>query len=476
MTQGHFVEFKHWLQRQNIDLVILSETRWSFTSCWSDDKWAYVNSSTEEPKTGGILVMISKKWALPDHIGFHVELPWRILHVRVHGHNRSTDVIALYQFEDQRTKQTTDNRHRYWNHLQSCLERMPNRNQLICNGDFNCALPRKVPWCGSSGFRWKGQRHFGFQHRDAEMLQKLMADHALVALNTWNESAGPTYQHGDFASRIDYIMIRHSTCDGRAKQVAHLPDAEFITINSTHHIPIIGSIRKIPVQYQTARAPRACTLAQRAQCRLAQLQDHDDWRALTDAIIDAVEQVPVMDSEKAIRNLHDQVIPDFHRLFTDKTARLPPIDYTALHETTRNKWHHHRCIARLRQEDSRSLQVLFQVWLHWSQYSRRQRTQQKQARIARAQRLSDLCQAVGEAATKHDAHGMFKIINQFTPKKPVTKIRLRTDDGQIADQYATHAMLIAFVQRTWQGPRNLPKFYESAPGVPFTVDDISRAV
>lgn len=420
--------------------------------------------------------MISKKWALPDHIGFHVELPWRILHVRVHGHNRSTDVIALYQFEDQRTKQTTDNRHRYWNHLQSCLERMPNRNQLICNGDFNCALPRKVPWCGSSGFRWKGQRHFGFQHRDAEMLQKLMADHALVALNTWNESAGPTYQHGDFASRIDYIMIRHSTCDGRAKQVAHLPDAEFITINSTHHIPIIGSIRKIPVQYQTARAPRACTLAQRAQCRLAQLQDHDDWRALTDAIIDAVEQVPVMDSEKAIRNLHDQVIPDFHRLFTDKTARLPPIDYTALHETTRNKWHHHRCIARLRQEDSRSLQVLFQVWLHWSQYSRRQRTQQKQARIARAQRLSDLCQAVGEAATKHDAHGMFKIINQFTPKKPVTKIRLRTDDGQIADQYATHAMLIAFVQRTWQGPRNLPKFYESAPGVPFTVDDISRAV
>ena len=71
---------------------------------------------------------------------------------------------------------------------------------------------------------------------------------------------------------------------------------------------------------------------------------------------------------------------------------------------------------------------------------------------------------------------MFKIINQFTPKKPVTKIRLRTGDGQIADQYATHAMLIAFVQRTWQGPRNLPKFYESAPGVPFTVDDISRAV
>ena len=37
-------------------------------------------------------------------------------------------------------------------------------------------------------------------------------------------------------------------------------------------------------------------------------------------------------------------------------------------------------------------------------------------------------------------------------------------------------MLVEYVQRTWQGPRNLPKFHEWAPGVPFDADQIRRAV
>lgn len=317
MAQGHFVEFKHWLRRQTVDIVILSETQWSFTSCWADEQWSYIHTAAEEARTGGVLVMIKRRLIHPDHKGFHVELPGRILHVRLHGPKRATDVIAVYQYADYKTKLSHDNRQLFWTHLNDCLNRIPNRNQLICSGDFNCALAQNVPWCGTDGFRWKGRRMQGTQHRDSALLQKLMADHTLVALNTWNASEGPTYYHGDVASRIDYIMIRMNICDGRSKQVAYLPDAEFVPLNNTHHIPILGSIRKIPVHFQANRAPRACTLAQLAQCRQAYLQDSEAWQQLTHRVMEAVTPGSDVDcdSELIIRQLHNRVIPHFHDLF-----------------------------------------------------------------------------------------------------------------------------------------------------------------
>ena len=95
INQGVFQEFKYWLRNQPIDIVVICETKWSFSPCWSDDRWSYVHSTTDEHRSGGVLVMIARKWAGPDQIGYHEELPGRILHVRVHFGTRSTDVVAV---------------------------------------------------------------------------------------------------------------------------------------------------------------------------------------------------------------------------------------------------------------------------------------------------------------------------------------------------------------------------------------------
>ena len=147
----------------------------------------------------------------------------------------------------------------------------PIGNQLICSGDFNCALQMQLPWSGTHGFRWQGRRHQGYQHRDHRRFQNLLADHHLVALNTWDESKGPTYYHGEYAARIDSICTRIHACDGKSKDVAYLNTAEFVPLNATHHIPLLASIRKLPVQYHVTRVPKACNLDQRARCRQAQI-------------------------------------------------------------------------------------------------------------------------------------------------------------------------------------------------------------
>ena len=221
INQGVFQEFKYWLRNQPIDIVVICETKWSFSSCWSDDRWSYVHSTTDEHRSGGVLVMIARKWAGPDQISYHEELPGRILHVRLHFGTRSTDVVAVYQHADYRDKTSYDRRQKFWTHLDQYLHRLPNRNQLICSGDFNCALQMQLPWSGTHGFRWQGRRHQGYQHRDHHRFQNLLADHHLVALNTWDESKGPTYYHGEYAARIDFICTRIHACDGKSKEVAY---------------------------------------------------------------------------------------------------------------------------------------------------------------------------------------------------------------------------------------------------------------
>ena len=478
MTQGSFLEFKIWLRAQQVDVAILSETRWSFTSTWSDEHWAYIHSASETTRAGGILVLIARKWVHPDQIGYHETFPGRILHVRLHFGKRSTDIVAVYQFADYRTKESTDLRMQFWKKLDEFLHTIPNRNQLICSGDFNCALTQQVPWCGTSGFRWRGQSMRGYQHRDQKVFQALLATHHLVALNSWQESKGPTYQHGEHGSRIDFICIRRDACDGKSKDVAYLNQAEIVPLNTTHHVPMIGSIRKVRVQYQVTRITKACSLAQREHCRLAHLQDNTEKQSLQRSVCDALQHVTatVSDSEMTIRALHERVIPTFQTLFPSLNRRQPELNTSDCRQTIQDKWMHHRAIHSIRRVTSKLLSITFQVWNHWSHYKRLQRLQQKQARQARAQRFHELCQTVQCAADQHDAHGMFKIINRYTPKKSNPKLRLRTDDGQLADQYASHSLLVTFVHRTWQGPRVLPKFSDQAPGVPFSVDQLCSAL
>ena len=477
LSQSKFQEFRWWLRYQNVDVVIIPETRWSFENTWTDDHWSYVHSSAPQPRTGGVLVMISTKVAQSNMLGYDPIISGRLLHVRVHFEKRAIDILAVYQWVLRPTSVARDQRSSLWRALDTALLQIPNRNMLICAGDFNCTLPSHSPWTGSHKFSWHGTRCTGHIHGDQGTFMELLQRHGLVALTGWNERSGPSYIHGEYATRIDHILIRLVNCDGLAKDVQYLSDAAILPMNSTHHIPLCSTIRSFHLAFQVHALATSCTYNQRLQCRKALFQDSEDWRALQHAV-GAVMTAPYVGTSVtgAVEHVHDMVKPVFQRLFpTNHKTR----QRTHSHPSTEiiSKWDHKHAIRRICFETGpRTLRQLFMAWNHWRCFLHLQRQQQKQARIARLHRFQELCHDVHRAAAHHDLHQMFQIINRYSSRKPLARARLRTSDGQIADQYQAHSIMTAYVRHTWQGPDLLDGFTACAPGIPFSHQELVVAI
>ncbi|CAL1152943.1 unnamed protein product [Cladocopium goreaui] len=104
LAQTTLAEIRLWLQHHPVDIVVLTETRWSFSSTWSDKAWMYVHSASADYKSGGVLIMISRRLACPEQIGHQAIVDGRLVHVRVHFDSRALDILAIYQHVDNRNK------------------------------------------------------------------------------------------------------------------------------------------------------------------------------------------------------------------------------------------------------------------------------------------------------------------------------------------------------------------------------------
>ena len=481
MSYGKLFEMVQWVRGQMLDIITLTETRWSFEGCWQDNEWAFIHSPCTTKRTGGILIMISKQLVHPDSIGYEFLVPGRLAHVRLHFRQRALDLFAVYQHVYNRGDDTLASRATIWDALDTCLSQAPHRNLLICSGDFNCSLHHRSDAVGSAHFTWQNETHLGTRHPDMTRLTALLNHHSLLAVNTWPESTGPTYVHGLTASRIDFVLVRITQCDGQTKRVNMLPHATFLPVNSTHHIPMICSIKRLHMSYHTHVKRQTCTYAQRAFCRRAYAQDNMEWQTLTQVVTEAVDnQLQAAShsqpSEDPITTLHQHVAPSFHALFPPTRNRLPEPDVAHVKSTIQLKWYHRQCLHALRCVQMPLLWKCYQAWIHVSGSTRCQRLQQRQLRQAKHCRFLDLCAEVDRAAKLFDSQAMFQVINNYCPKRKLAKTRLKTIDGQIANQYQAHSLLVDYVTRTWQGPDTLPTYSDHAPGIPFSLHELQVAL
>ena len=467
LSQSSFLELKHWLRQHPVDVVTLVETRWSFSSCWQDDHWNYIHTATQEHRSGGILVMLAKRFISQEHIGHHVVVDGRFLHVRLHFARRALDLLTIYQHVDNRTTHNNRQRMGLWTRLTEYLGDLPSRNQLLCTGEFNCSLPQRTPWCGTRDFYWQGLRQTGPQHRDMDVFLTCLKQHSLVALNSWCPRSGPTYFHGLHASRIDFMISRLVTSCGTSKQVTYLEKADFLPMNSTHHIPMICTLMKPHAAYHVRHNIQACNYQQRSDCRQAALQETPNWTALQRITHQTLTQA-AMDMEptsQTIEQVHAQVTEQFALLFPTKRQSAVAQDNSAVHRAIHSKWFHHQQVRSHAHTPAKPLiSRLIQVWYHWSQFRKLEKRQKHEARQARLNRFHDLCTDVQYAAHHNDPQRMFTIINRYTPKRAHARIRLRTATGAIADQYASHDILVQYVRDTWQGPELHPHSSANAPG------------
>ena len=147
------------------------------------------------------------------------------------------------------------------------MQTIPNRNALLVGGDMNCSLAADGYRVGTSKFTWRNRHCKGPQHADMQLLHQLLTRQDLVALNTWNATDAPTFQSGHSASRIDHFFMRHSDCDAIAKQTVLFPEAGFLQLNGSFHVPMLCSVRKIPFAFTHAAGISSCTYQQRLHSR-----------------------------------------------------------------------------------------------------------------------------------------------------------------------------------------------------------------
>ena len=117
LSFDRLLEIKIWAGMNEIDILILSETRWSFTSEWEDPIWAHIHTGSISDRADGILFLIRKAICPVPQIGFAEIIPGRLGHLRIHFQKRALDVLGCYQHVDARSPDSMKRREDFWTNL-----------------------------------------------------------------------------------------------------------------------------------------------------------------------------------------------------------------------------------------------------------------------------------------------------------------------------------------------------------------------
>ena len=469
-------EVKAWLVMNCVDIGIIVETRLSFDSHWTDKHWHHIHSGEGGNRGKGILILISKRMCQMNQLRWQIHDSGRLIHLRMQLQPRAIDLVACYQHTFQATRRNQQARDQWWTLLAQVLSGLPNRHCLILAGDFNCSVPASPGCVGTSKFAWRGNNVTGTYHGDHPKFLQILRDNALTVLNSWTASAGPTYVHCDQASRIDHICVRQSYADGEAKNVQHLWHSPFLNQTEVGHVPLLTTIAKYWIPDNRSDKIHNVTLQQRQMSRQAFLSQSDTWREFTTVsqqlLLDHL-RAPVPDADAALQSLHREMLSSFCHFFPKGRQTRPASPWQTALGTILNKWDHRRLMRKPRVA---TLHSVFQGWFHAARFSFLKRFHRRQSKELRNQQFEEVVMTAAQAAAQHDTHKLFHVINRFAPKQPRKQIQIRTSQGHLATPIESAAIINQFVTDTWSGPRNLGLQFARPPGVPFSLQQLEKAL
>ena len=469
LSRARLHEIQYWASSLDLDLILLSETRWSFGSEWSSADWHCLHSGSSD-RSDGLLFMVNAKKFSSDRLLFAEHIPGRLCHLRIRQHTRAIDFVGCYQFTDTRTVTCRTSRQKFWTVLSRCCDNLPRRNTMLIAGDFNCSLPGDGIRVGTDQYMYNGVHCKGPQHSDQQQFYSILLQHQLIALNSWNAKDPPSYRNGFSSSRIDYFLMRHADCDSLSKQVSCLPEASFLPVSGAYHTPMICTVRKFPcVFHKTASLP-SCNYQQRLSCRYTWKECPMEWQQFNNSFAAALDTFAT-DAEvhnHVITDLHNHLMPCFQQFFPKQSKRGAAPDAIA-QSLVRAKWTHRQAMY---DHKGSSLANIFGFWYHHSQFHKLQKQQHRQSRIYQKQKLNDLLHDINQSFFKHDSFTIFQAVNKHTPKQVKRPIRLRNLDGSPADPADEIRLLTTYVQEVWDGPACLPFQDRYVPGVPFDLEEL----
>ena len=388
-------ELRGWLHLQQVQVVVLLETRWQYDKEWVEDGWFHIACSGNPFRSCGILIMIKTTLCPPHQISWQSIVPGRILHVRIHL-NRSIDIVGCYQHTYTNTLICKQQRMHWIKTLDGLLYTLPKRNNLIVLGDWNCGLPQTLPFIGVTDFVGTQGRLTGPMHADHLQHLELVHGHDLCAINTWRHDTGPTCctAKGDL-SRIDFIFIRRKQADREAMQSMPIESFDLLGPSKIGHRPVLGSIN-LAWRPSTGSALHHVTYQSRINCRAAQ-QDESKWNAFHSANLALVTEAKWTDFHD-LQHTQEMLTRNFCAHFASRNNTLVPV-WQKSQSLMSRKW---ELLARIRSFHTPSLHTCFRTWKLLVAHRRCHDLQKRCSRQARTERSDRMLDEACTAASRHD--------------------------------------------------------------------------
>jgi len=411
---------QNWLDSQALDVILLQETHWGYTSEWLQEKYYAIHSGTQT-RQAGILCLISRKVCSQTDISWQEVEPGRILHVRIHGMNRCVDVVNLYQHVY--NTGNLDKRSALWSQLSHLISTFSKKNALVLAGDANCSTDQRCSAVGFPTFVRHGERSYGSLHPDSYLWTQLLKNHDLIALNTWSPHSEATYEFNHQHSRIDYIICRREHGDTLAKDVQLLHDFSLLPLTGAFHIPLITTLRK---DWYPSMGTSSTGWTRQQRLRL-----HQHCTKQDEVFEHFQRQV-----NTEVQHLIDHSTPDLDTLhsclmqFSGQVFNISKPE--AIHRQSlgpfRRFQEHTRSLRKLTGQD---ISALFHAWRYVHLRSQARKEMSYSSRASRKHRLTQVYATAARAEKAKDHFAMFQAIRELAPKQSKQRIMLRDEQGHL---------------------------------------------
>ena len=467
----------HWLHENAYDVAIIVETKWSFSSSWSDQAYHYVHSGIKCSgfASSGVLVMVSTKLTSAQNIRHSAIAPGRMLRVQFPTDSECTshlEVIAVYQHVwDGHTKSLED-RSRVLQALSKTLHEIPARSQVVVAGDFNQTCR---PLSRHIGRGVPARSHASSDNGD---LQTLVAAHQLIALNTWGTAPSFTFAFGQRQSQIDYIFIRLRDADVEARRSSALrefPLNGHLSAEAAQHFPIYSNI-KAKGQFRHAHAKMNMKFD--LPSLAIAVQDEDDGRlaGLRQRVQNwcQAQTVPSASSQldSFLGNMNEMLREAVTELFPKQSvSKCKPWQDQLQTGKAKHMWQ----LFRITRQQTGTLKGIFQAWRCWAKFSKQHGEYKARARQLRRDGKLELLNDAREAARRGDTWSLYKLVRKIAPKAPQRKFQVQPK-GKLLTLAKEHDELITYYSSLYDTPNREVAQRHVEEQVAISVPDVENAI
>ena len=444
-----FDTFMAWLPTSPCDIICLQEVHFGLgreSNSWLSAGWRFVTTIDPSTRFQGVAILVREALCRTGELHYQEVVPGRLLHVRVGQEHHSLDILGIYQhaLHLEAGKNNLSQRLKVWEKLGALLHNLSRRNMLIMLGDYNCT-PEYVT--GAMGHSYDKAGNYP----DANEFAALLESHNLILLNGWvRRSQQFTFTGSKHQSIIDFVITRRHHADGQARQARTIPGINFSPWRlGGRHLAVGATLPLHPGWTSTShRHPPESRKYDKMQ--LDQEARHGGPRidALRTVVQEYLAGRPAVTLEQINAYMLSQVIrlfPQRSEVPEQRAWNMPQVrgSVTAMWQARarlRNIW----CTTYTR------LRFSMEAFKRYRAFMQAYRLLKQQGRQARRTLLTNELAAAAEAAQRHDAGQLHRIIRRLAPKHKRAQVRIHGPNGEMLRDSAEHAAIVSYFEDLFQ--------------------------